>query len=608
VAPLTAALARRRPSPLASGRPATWAAAVLSVIARANFLFDKTQVPHCTPDELAKACGVSHSAAAAKARRIEDPLDIVPMDPRWTPPSRLRDNPLVWLIEVNGVVLGRNPPGSAMKSGAIATCQVWLGAQRGLDHRARPQRPWVPDALSEGPRGRSHPNTSGEFLGGRSESTRRMGHRSTGPRDRILVAAFVTVLLGGCAGLAPGVEAPGVTISRIELTSDVAIDSLGADFPTVDGACHTVGFSSAGHIYVTDLARQLFRRVTVNAAGGAANQRSGIPKLSADATQIAFDSAASNLVPGKQNRHDHVFLRNLETWSIVRVTQSPEGEQANDASIAFDGSISLSRDGRFVAFASYASNLVPGDTNERVDAFVRDIELGSNERVSVASSGEQGEGNSAGPTLSGDASRVAFFSEAANLVPEDANGVSDVFIRDRIDGTIRRISLALDGSDANGPSDVAMISADGRSIAFASDASNLVPDDANQERDVFVHDLESGRTERISEAADGSDPDGASDFPSISADGRRVAFVSRASNLVPDDRNSVPDVFVADVAGGWVIRVSVAFNGTEANEESGAWGIELSDDGRCVVFGSFASNLVEGDDNARPDVFVAEIR
>jgi Tol biopolymer transport system component len=186
--------------------------------------------------------------------------------------------------------------------------------------------------------------------------------------------------------------------------------------------------------------------------------------------------------------------------------------------------------------------------------------------------------------------------------------VPDVFVRNRVDGTTRRISLAPDDRDANGASDIAMISADGRTIAFASDASNLVSGDANQEKDIFVHDLESGRTQRISQATDGSDPNGASDFPSISADGRRVAFVSHASNLVPDDRNGVPDVFVADVASGWVIRVSVASDRTEANEESGAWGIDLSQDGRCVVFGSFASNLIEGDDNARPDVFVAELR
>ncbi|MGH9896713.1 MAG: DUF6398 domain-containing protein [bacterium] len=105
VGPLTAALARKRPSPLARGRPATWAAGVISVIARTNFLFDKTRVPHCTPEELSAACGVSYSAAAAKARIIEDLLRIMPMDPRLTPTSRLRDNPLVWLIEVDGIVL-----------------------------------------------------------------------------------------------------------------------------------------------------------------------------------------------------------------------------------------------------------------------------------------------------------------------------------------------------------------------------------------------------------------------------------------------------------------------------------------------------------------------
>jgi hypothetical protein len=100
------------------GRQGT--AAVLSVIARANFLFDKTQVPHCTPDKLAKACGVSYSAAAAKARRIEDLLDIVPMDPRWTPPSRLRDNPLVWLIEINGVVLDARSLPKEIQEKAVA--------------------------------------------------------------------------------------------------------------------------------------------------------------------------------------------------------------------------------------------------------------------------------------------------------------------------------------------------------------------------------------------------------------------------------------------------------------------------------------------------------
>lgn len=121
---LTAALARKRPSPLTRGRPATWAAGILFVIARTNFLFDKTQVPHCTPAELAKACGVSSGAAAGKARAIEDLLDIVPMDPRWTPPSRLRDNPLVWLIEVDGIVLDartlpRELQEKALEAGAI---------------------------------------------------------------------------------------------------------------------------------------------------------------------------------------------------------------------------------------------------------------------------------------------------------------------------------------------------------------------------------------------------------------------------------------------------------------------------------------------------------
>ncbi len=202
---------------------------------------------------------------------------------------------------------------------------------------------------------------------------------------------------------------------------------------------------------------------------------------------------------------------------------------------------------------------------------------------------------------------MAFFSDATNLVKSDRNGVRDVFVRDRAAGRTVRISLAYDGGEADGPSDIATISSDGRTVAFASDATNLVADDANEQRDVFVHELETGRTERISVASDGSEADGPSDFPSISADGSHIAFVSRASNLVPGDRNGVPDVFVVDRASGRVIRASVSSAGEEANDESGAWGIALSGDGRCVAFGSFASNLVEDDDNQRPDVFVAEL-
>ncbi len=188
-----------------------------------------------------------------------------------------------------------------------------------------------------------------------------------------------------------------MVVSRIQLTPEVAVDSMGADFPTIDAACRTVGFSSAGEIYVKGIPDGIVRRVTVDAQGGPTNQRSGIPRLSADGAKIAFDSAASNLVPGPQNRHDHVFLRDLDTWEIVRVTQSPEGEQANDANIAYDGSISLSRTGRHVAFSSHASNLVAGDTNGVVDAFVRDVRIGANERVSLSSDGDQGDGDSAGP-------------------------------------------------------------------------------------------------------------------------------------------------------------------------------------------------------------------
>lgn len=393
----------------------------------------------------------------------------------------------------------------------------------------------------------------------------------------------------------------------LELPARVAVDSRGPDFPTLDDRCRRVGFAAAGEIWVADLSDGRFVHVSVGPGGRPADQRSGLPALSGDGRRIAFDSAASNLVPGPQNRHDHVFLRDLGTWAIERVSRSTAGEPARGANLAWGGGISLSRDGRTVAFPSHAANLVPGDTNHAVDVFVRDTREDRTFRASVASDGGQGDGDSGHPSLSADGRRIAFASDAANLVADDGGGRRDVFVRDLAAGVTRRVSRAHGGGEADGPSDAPALSADGRWVAFASEATNLVPDDRNGARDVFLHDLASGRTVRIGVGRDGAEPDGASDLPAPSGDGARVAFVSRAANLVPGDANGVPDVFLWDRARDGVARLSVAADGREADDESGAWGLAISTDGRCVAFGSFAGNLVAGDANRRPDVFVAEL-
>jgi hypothetical protein len=199
---------------------------------------------------------------------------------------------------------------------------------------------------------------------------------------------------------------------------------------------------------------------------------------------------------------------------------------------------------------------------------------------------------------------VAFASQATNLVPGDTNGFGDVFVRDRLSGTTERVSLDSGGAQGNSASYDPSISADGRFVAFVSDAINLVPGDTNGKPDIFVRDRQSGRTERISVNSAGAQGDDQSAIPSISADGRFVAFASQATNLVPGDTNGLMDVFVHDRLSGLTERVSVDSFGAQGNGISALFGLSISADGRFVAFESYASNLVHGDTNGYEDVFV----
>src|SRR5439155_1436556 len=195
----------------------------------------------------------------------------------------------------------------------------------------------------------------------------------------------------------------------------------------------------------------------------------------------------------------------------------------------------LSADGRFVAFVSFATNLVAGDTNGATDVFVHDRQTGTTERVSVASDGKKGNDGSRGAALSADGRFVAFHSTPTNLGPGDTNGATDVFVHDRQTGTTERVSVASGGTEGNGFSAGPALSADGRFVAFHSTATNLVAGDTNGKTDVFVHDRQTGTTERVSVASDATQGNNASSYPALSADGRFVAFHSDATNLVAGD-------------------------------------------------------------------------
>lgn len=362
--------------------------------------------------------------------------------------------------------------------------------------------------------------------------------------------------------------------------------------------------------------------VSVASDGTQGNEVSEFPAISGNGRFVAFTSNATNLVPGDTNSRDDVFVHDLQTGETTRVSVASDGTESSEGG----GLPAISRNGRFVGFVAADTNLVPGDTNSAVDVFVHDRESGETTRVSVASDGTQGSasanhGQSGEPTISADGRFVAFESTFSNLVAGDTATCAslpniapgecpDVFVHDRQTGQTIIVSVASDGTQANDQSFAPAISADGRSVAFVSAASNLVAGDTNAFLDVFVHDLQTGETSRVSLASDGTEGNEVSFAPSISADGRIVAFVSDANNFVPRDTNGRreaflgEDVFVHDRDTGETTLVSMAFNRRPSNDAS--FEPSISADGRFVAFSSFASNLVRKDTNKIQDVFVRE--
>lgn len=288
-----------------------------------------------------------------------------------------------------------------------------------------------------------------------------------------------------------------------------------------------------------------------------------------------------------------------DDWPRLTVTYTPQADASS-----WDPAISA--DGRFVAFWSYASNLVADDSNGWNDVFVKDRDTGAVDLVSVSSSGAQGNHSSRSPSISGDGRYVAFQSYASNLVTDDTNGGWDVFVHDRVTGLTRRASESSSGAQADDTAWESSISMDGEYVAYSSYASNLVDGDTNGTSDVFVSRREGGVTTRASVDTAGGDPNGQSRIPSIDAAGEFVSFYSDASDLVSDDGNGATDVFVSDRTGTTGnVRVSVTSSGGESDDRS--FRPSISHDGRVVAFESLASNLDADDTNGLADVYVHDI-
>ena len=410
-------------------------------------------------------------------------------------------------------------------------------------------------------------------------------------------------------------------------------------------------------------ARPTTTLVTKSVTGGQENQYGTGPSLSADGHYLAYFSWATNLVRGDHNRASDIFLwhRSTRTTRLVSVRGttasghrlnassyyaivSPDGRfviynsdatdlmpgagygalyirdrrngvthllsrsSTGDVANGWTGSASISADDRYVVFQSDATNLVRRDTNRQTDIFLRDRATGAVRRVSVTGSGAQANNWSRWPMISADGRYIVFSSAASNLVHGDTNHRADVFVRDRRTGRIGRVSISSTDVQATNRSRFGVISGDGRYVAFESDAANLVPADTNHSTDILVHDRRIGTTTLVSRSTSGTEGNGDSGEPAISTDGRYVAFDSVASNLVTGDTDNVSDIFRHDLATGTTIRISVTTTGAQPNAGSGGSGTggpAISAHGHWIAFPSDASNIVPGDPtNHQTDIFL----
>lgn len=391
------------------------------------------------------------------------------------------------------------------------------------------------------------------------------------------------------------VSSAGVQGDRLSFGSDISARGRYVAFASDATNLVPRDSNGASDVFVRDRLAGTTRRVSVGPGGRQGNGSSYGPVMSASGRYVAFHSAADNLIAGDTNTNIDVFLRDLQTNTTRRVSLDMRGQTVGESFVD-----AISDDGRVVVFTA-SGGLDPADTNAEYDVYARHLQAGVTRWVSVGYGGQPADDASHGYDVSADGRYVVFVSFGSNVVAGDTNGERDVFVRDLQRRTTRRVSVGVGGRQAGGGSPTGAISADGRFVAFTSWASNLVSGDTNGDNDVFVRDRVTGTTRLVSVGLDGQVGNRESVARDISGDGRYVLFDSVASNLMAGDTNGFFDTFVRDRLAGTTERVSVGPGGRQANNLS--FSDAISPDGRHVTFSSGASNLVAGDTNRTSDVF-----
>ncbi len=411
------------------------------------------------------------------------------------------------------------------------------------------------------------------------------------------------------------------TVQRLSVTTQ-GLQADGGQRPAISGNGRYVSFwsdsallvggdtNNTADIFVRDRSINELSRVSVAAASIGGAQANAISYVETDVSDngiVVFASDASNLITAglDTNNATDIFAFDMVSREVARISVADGNVQVNGRS----RNPVVSTNGLLIAYRSAATNVVPNDNNGHVDIFVFDRGVQKVSRVNIASDGSQsnledGIDVPVGLDINATGTIVVFESKGSNLVPGDNNGVSDIFIRDRVANQTHRVSVASGGGQANGASTAPSISDNGRYIAFASAASNLVAGDSNGATDIFLHDRQTNTTTRVSVVTGGGQANGASTTPSISGNGRYISFWSSATNLASGDSNGVGDIFVHDRKTGITTRASIAGNGDQGNGVSAEFS-SLSKKGEYLVFASAASNLVQNDSNNKSDIFLA---
>jgi hypothetical protein len=365
--------------------------------------------------------------------------------------------------------------------------------------------------------------------------------------------------------------------------------------------------NSAYDVFVLDRSTGQITRVSVRSDGtqSANNKQSYVYSITADGRYVFFVSEDITLVPGGTNPFGDTFVHDRVTHQTTRLLDAA-GVMPND----LYGKAKITPNGRYVVFDAYASNVVPNDTNGRSDVFMLDRTLNTIKRISLNSSGGQSTGASYAGNISADGRYVTYWSDAADHVAGDTNATMDCFVFDNVTNTTRRISVSSAGAQGNDDSYASSISADGRFVVYSSWANTLVSGDTNGTKDVFLYDLTTSTNIRVSVNSSGVQGDKASgDSTEISTDGKQVFFYSDATNLVSGDTNGFNDLFVRNLQTNQTSRLSLTYTGGQGNNVPDFTSAPaVTADAGLLFYISLANNLVPNDTNGKSDIFLVRLK